>query len=84
MRVEQNCLCPAKILRFEHPRSIIDSLTETEHKCDSPNWHSECGEFQSMLYIVEHCPLTKLNGGLECLNTACNEAVAWLGKRRIR
>ena len=66
-------------------RSGHGVCAETEHKWglrDSPN--CECGQVQSMLHIVEHCPLTKLNGGLECLNTACNEAVAWLGKRRIR
>ena len=28
-----------------------------------------------MLYIVQHCSLTKLNGGLKALNAACTEAV---------
>ena len=31
------------------------------------------------LHIVEQCPLTKLNGGLKSLNTACTEAIALIG-----
>jgi len=57
---------------------------ETEHKWGlHDNQNRECGQIQSMLHIVEHCPLTKLNGGLETLNTASTEAVAWLGQRHI-
>ena len=58
---------------------------ETEYKWglrDSPN--CDCGQVQSMLHIVEHCPLTKLNGGLKTLNTASTEAIAWLGQKLIR
>jgi len=31
-----------------------------------------------MSYIVESCPLTKLNGGLSRLHSADEDAVSWL------
>ena len=37
-----------------------------------------CGETQTMFYIVESCPLTKLNGGLSRLHSADEDAVLWL------
>ena len=37
-----------------------------------------CGETQTMSYIVESCPLTKLNGGLSQLHSADDAAIAWL------
>jgi len=37
-----------------------------------------CGETQTMFYIVESCPLTKLNGGLSRLHYADEDAVSWL------
>ena len=30
-----------------------------------------CGEIQTMSHIVESCPLTKLNGGLSRIHSAC-------------
>jgi len=37
-----------------------------------------CGETQTMFYIVESCPLTKLNCGLSRLRSADEDAVLWL------
>jgi len=37
-----------------------------------------CGETQTMSYIVESCPLTKLNGGLSRLHSVDEDAVSWL------
>jgi len=37
-----------------------------------------CGETQTMSYIVESCPLTKLNGSLSRLHSADEYAVSWL------
>jgi len=37
-----------------------------------------CGETQTMSYIVESCPLTKLNGSLSRLHSADEDAVSWL------
>ena len=43
-----------------------------------------CGQRQTMLHIVEQCPLTRLEGGLRRLNCADDDATAWLGQARIR
>jgi len=37
-----------------------------------------CGETQTVSYIVESCPLTKLNGGLCRLHSADKDTVSWL------
>jgi len=37
-----------------------------------------CGETQAMSYIVQSCPLTKLNGSLSRLHSADEDAVSWL------
>jgi len=37
-----------------------------------------CREKQTMSHIIDSCPLSKLNGGLSQLNSADDEAVAWL------
>jgi len=34
-----------------------------------------CGKTQRMSYIVEYCPLTKLNGGLSRLHSADEDAI---------
>jgi len=36
-----------------------------------------CGETHTMSYIVESCPLTKLNGDLSRLHSADEDAVLW-------
>jgi len=41
-----------------------------------------CGETQTM-FIVESCPLTKLNGGLSRLHSANEDAVLWLTSCRF-
>ena len=37
-----------------------------------------CSETQTMSYIVESCPQTRLHGGLSKLHSADDDAVAWL------
>ena len=44
----------------------------------------ECGQIQTMLHIIEDCPLTKLPGGLMALNNADEIAVAWVNTIRLR
>ena len=43
-----------------------------------------CGQLKTMLHTVEQCPLTRLEGGLQKLNSADDDAAAWLGQVRIR
>jgi len=38
----------------------------------------DCGQRQTMNHIVDTCPLTKLEGGLNRLHKADGEAVTWL------
>jgi len=38
----------------------------------------DCGEIQTMLHIVNFCPLTKFDGGLLRLHEADEAAVDWL------
>ena len=57
----------------------------TEHRWGlraSPD--CSCGQRQTMLHIVEQCPLTRLEGGLRRLNCADDDATAWLGQARVR
>ena len=49
---------------------------------DSPLY--PCGQKQTMLHIVEECPLTKFPGGLGALHKADKSAVEWLRKFSIR
>jgi len=42
----------------------------------------ECGETQTMSHLVDACPLTRLEGGLQALHEAGEAAVEWL-KRRL-
>ena len=43
-----------------------------------------CGSIQTMSHIVDECPLTKFNGGLQALHSADGQAVEWLRKRSAR
>jgi len=57
--------------------------TGTRGACRRKWWLTDtdmcpCGETQTMSYIVESCPLTKLNGGLSWLHSADEDAVSWL------
>jgi hypothetical protein len=47
----------------------------------------DCGQIQTMSHIVESCPLTKMEGGLQALHTADEKAFEWLTnttRKRIR
>jgi len=39
---------------------------------------SGCGQWQTMNHIVDTCPLTKFEGGLNLLHEADDDAVIWL------
>jgi len=54
-----------------------------------PNYHQylcglaqspscDCGQRQTMNHIVDTCPLTKFEGGLNLLHEADDDAVIWL------
>jgi len=38
----------------------------------------DCAQRQTMNHIVDTCPLTKFEGGLNLLHEADNDAVVWL------
>jgi len=38
----------------------------------------DCGQWQTMNHIVDTCPLTKFDGGLNLLHEADDDAVIWL------
>ena len=38
----------------------------------------DCGQRQTMNHIVDTCPLTKFEGGLNLLHEADDDAVIWL------
>ena len=40
----------------------------------SPNHLSDCGQRQTMNHIVDTCPLTKFEGGLNLLNEADDDS----------
>ena len=42
----------------------------------------DCGEVQTMAHIVNSCPKTRFDGGLQELNTANTDAVDWLNNFR--
>ena len=44
----------------------------------SPSQSCDCGQRQIMNYIVDTCPLTKFEGGLNLLHKADDDAVIWL------
>ena len=49
------------------------------HKCSltqSPSY--DCGQWQTMNHIVDTCPLSKFEGGLNLLHEADDDAVIWL------
>ena len=40
--------------------------------------HPDCGQRQTMNHIVDTCPLTEFEGGLNLLHEADDDAVIWL------
>ena len=56
------------------------SLTElaAEHRIFVTYSHCVLGKSLLAYFIVESCPLTKLNGGLSRLHSADEDAVSWL------
>jgi hypothetical protein len=40
----------------------------------------DCGEIQTMSHIVDACPLTKFDGGLQALREADKRAAEWLSR----
>ena len=42
----------------------------------------DCGEVQTMSHIVNTCPKTKFDGGLQALNKADTDAMDWLNNFR--
>jgi len=49
--------------------------------CNDP--FCACGSKQTMLHIVNECPLTKFPGGVHVLHSAGNDLVTWLRKLSI-
>ena len=44
----------------------------------SPDHLPDCGQRQTMNHIVDMCPLTKYEGGLNLFHEADGDAVIWL------
>ena len=62
--------------RFSHETGTLRCLQK--EMVTYRHWSVFCGETQTMSYIVESCPLTKLNGGLSRLHSADEVVVSWL------
>lgn len=45
----------------------------------APDPNCSCGAAETISHIVNECPQTRLNGGLEILRQAEDDAVQWLG-----
>ena len=65
---------------FDLPRqqwSLLNRLEQGHCSACRRKWRltdtdlCPCGKTQMMFHIVEYCPLTKLNGGLSRLHSAC-------------
>jgi hypothetical protein len=80
---------------FEYPRTMWTNLNRirTEHgKCKyllhqwkiriSP--HCDCGQIQSIRYIVEECPQTRYKNGIEALHKFDDKAMNWLSNTFVR
>jgi len=54
-----------------------DTVVPAEGNGDFQTLICPCDEAQTMLHIVESCPLTKLNGGLSRLHSVDEDGVLW-------
>jgi len=82
--VNSHLVCDLTIRQpgFDLPQqqwSLLDSFRTEQGHCGAcrRKWRltdtdlCPCGETQTISHIVESCPLTKLNGGLSRLHSAC-------------
>ena len=76
---------------FDLPRrqwSLLNRFRTAQGKCRAclKRWGQatsdlcDCGEIQTMSHIVNTCPLTKFEGGLEALHEAGGDAATWLSR----
>jgi len=69
-----------------HTWSLINRFQTGQGPCRANlhNWglaqspSCDCGQRQTMNHIVDTCPLTKFEGGLNLLHEADDDAVTWL------
>ena len=68
-----------------HTRSLTNRFRTGQGPCrfNLHNWGlaqspRDCGQWQPMNHIVDTCPLTKFEGGLNLLHEADDDAVIWL------
>jgi len=69
-----------------HTWSLMDSFRAGQGPCRAnlPKWgltkstSCDCGQWQTVNYIVDMCPLTKFEDGLNLLHEADDDAVIWL------
>ena len=69
-----------------HTRSLLNRFLTGQGLCRA-NLHKwglaqspscDCGQRQTMSHIVDMCPLTKFEGGLNLLHEADDDTVIWL------
>ena len=69
---------------FDLPRHTVSGQVKAHVVLTCTNWVSpnhlscDCGQRQTMNHIVDTCPLTKFEGGLNLLHEADDDAVTWL------
>ncbi len=85
--IAEPSVCPPG---FDLPRrhwSMLNRFRMGQGRCavnlvrwgQATNPNCNCGEPETMQHIVNKCPLTHFNGGLEALHLAEQDAVLWLG-----
>jgi hypothetical protein len=92
--VNSNLVCDPAIRQpgFDLPRrqwSLLNRFRTGQGHCRSclAKWGQassdlcDCGEVQTMSHIVNVCPLTKFDGGLQTLHEAGEAAAEWLNRR---
>ena len=73
--------------RFRSPSSYMvfdEPFSDSQCRANLHKWglaqspYCDCGQRQTMNHIVDSCPLTKFEGGLNLLHRADDDAVIWL------
>jgi len=73
--------------RFQSPSSYMvfdEPFPDSPCRANLHKWglaqspYCDCGQRQTMNHIVDSCPLTKFEGGLNLLHRADDDAVIWL------
>jgi len=64
-------------VEFNAPLDTIQVISEALFVL-TDNEILDCGNIQTTSHIIDSCPMTKFDSGLQCLHTADKAAVDWL------